>query len=504
MGLPRFFDRVFAAAGRQLSVSRDSLSAALQGTTVAVECHDDHPNSVWVTELLCNLCARLYPRLRLDIGSVKQRDKLSDLITSINPKCDIVESAPSIRVRIGPQSIAAGEAIYARADGWVASVGVTPFEETLAGPPNPFTAAATAAFAAAALFRHVFAKQLSATNDDDTVVSLLDYSRTTGRDLPLQQVRLPTTGFLGLGAVGNAGVWALSRCAELSGTIYLVDHETVELSNLQRYVLTTDSDVRKAKTVIAHRAFAESRIDARKVSSTIEKCDASGAHIGLGDAGHNGVPVLCVSVDNVSGRRHAQALLPELLINGWTSDSGLGVSFHRFDSNAACLSCLYQPTEPAKSQTELVADALGLPHERVIALWVTEQPPTATELATIARHLGVSIEVIQEWEQRRLQDLYTQVVCGAIGLDLAGVGRLEAVPLAHQSTLAGVLMAAELVKRSDKDLAELSQREALVTWEDVRRKAPRMWAVPRAREPNCICGDSVYQDVYRSKWRSPT
>ncbi|MCL4319141.1 MAG: hypothetical protein M1596_04520, partial [Firmicutes bacterium] len=82
----------------------------------------------------------------------------------------------------------------------------------------------------------------------------------------------------------------------------------------------------------------------------------------------------------------------------------------------------------------------------------------------------------------------------------AGVGKIETVPLAHQSALAGILMAAELIKRTQPELAALSQPETLVSWDDVLREPPTIWGKPRAREKGCICGDSDYQKVYAQKW----
>ena len=101
-------------------------------------------------------------------------------------------------------------------------------------------------------------------------------------------------------------------------------------------------------------------------------------------------------------------------------------------------------------------------------------------------------------------DLYTDVVCGAVPLDLGGVGRVETVPLAHQSVMAGALMAAELVKRTQPKLSALSQAEPLVSWDDVLQTPPPIWRKPRAREAGCICGDHVYQNVYHKKWLPET
>ena len=110
--------------------------------------------------------------------------------------------------------------------------------------------------------------------------------------------------------------------------------------------------------------------------------------------------------------------------------------------------------------------------------------------------------VLTPWKGKPLGDLYTDVVCGAVPLDVTGVGKIETVPLAHQSALAGILMAAELLKRTQPELAALSQTEPMVSWDNILRAPPTIWAKPRAREKGCICGDPDYQKVFAQKWEA--
>jgi hypothetical protein len=138
--------------------------------------------------------------------------------------------------------------------------------------------------------------------------------------------------------------------------------------------------------------------------------------------------------------------------------------------------------------------------ERTALLWVTHQPLVDADIRTAATTLGIEESALLPWLGKPLGDLYTNIVCGAVPLDVTGIGKLETVPLAHQSALAGILMIAELVKRSSPDLMELAQREPLVAWDDILKPSPRLLPKPRAREPGCICSDPDYQRVYRDKW----
>jgi hypothetical protein len=117
-----------------------------------------------------------------------------------------------------------------------------------------------------------------------------------------------------------------------------------------------------------------------------------------------------------------------------------------------------------------------------------------------AKTLGVEPTALGPWRDKPIGELYTDVVCGAVPLDIGGVGRVEVVPLAHQSALAGILMAAELLKRCQPELSSISQTEALISWDNILRPAPKSWKKPRPKEAGCICGDQIYQSVYKNKW----
>ncbi len=350
-------------------------------------------------------------------------------------------------------------------------------------------AAAAAALACAELFRRIF---LNADREHDLALSLLDYSDVSGARREIVPGALGKVLFVGVGAVGNAAIWALARDRRTNGQLLLVDSEDLTIPNLQRYVLGGMENASEAKVDIAKRSLQLTRFSVKAYKMQLSEAADSLAHVKI--------PTICISIDNVEGRRSAQALLPRLLINGWTGDRALGISWHVLSRNAACLACLYQPRGPGISATEQVARALGLSVERATLLWISRQPMSDDDLRVAANTLGVDPDALHPWRGKALGEFYTEVVCGAVPLDVKGVGQVEAVPLAHQSALAGVLMAAELVKRTSQDLVHLAQSETLVAWDDVLRPPPKSWLKPRPRETDCICGDQDYQSVYREKW----
>jgi hypothetical protein len=462
MALARFFNRVYAAVGRSLSVDRESLTAILNNYLIVLKCGDH----------------------------------LVKIAQSINPAISIETDLKDriVTVLIGNVADQQTDVIVPSAEGWVASLHAK-VNTKISSLRNPYSSAVAAALAASEIFRKVFVDKIPEYDRrSDIDVSLLDYSSSTGSNIPLPDTSIGEVALVGIGAVGNSAIWALSQHLDLKGTLWLIDPENIELSNLQRYALAIDKDVTLKKTKIAERYLNE------KTSLTLHQYDKNLESFADYMGNEFNIPTICISVDNIEGRRTAQALLPRLIINGWTSDSGLGASWHEFDSDAACLSCLYQPHGVAPSQIDLVVNAFGLDPGRTATLWISNQPLGNEELRKIANHLRIEEKSIRHWQGKPLSKLYTEVVCGSIGLDLEGVGKIEAVPLAHQSALAGVLMAAELIKRTNTELTKLSQTDCLIVWDNILSSPPLRWTQPRPREKLCICSDPVYQDIYKEKW----
>jgi hypothetical protein len=487
MALAPFFERVRGAIGGHLAISRQSLDDVLNDVTVGVLCHTkSSQNERWIAELCVNLCARLYPRLRIE-GSSEQCEHLGRLALTINPAIELLDAgATTYSICMG--SVRARDAVYPAAQGWVARV--THTGSLSGGRANPYAAGAAAALACAEVFRRAFTQ---GTPEKDVSVSLLNYDSEMGAELTLPRTRAGEVVIAGVGAVGNSALWAMSRHESAHGTLFLVDSETIELSNLQRYVLAGMKEVGRSKVESAREFLQSSRWKTEIRPESLEQFAP--------EMLDRKIPTVAISVDNVAGRRAAQGLLPRLIVNGWTGDNALGASWHVFSNELACLACLYHPRGKGVSAIEQAAKAFGLAHDHVALLWISRQPLSESDIATAAATLGVSESSLAPWRGKPLGELYTDVVCGNVALDVKGLGKIEMVPLAHQSTLAGVMMAAELIKRVDPALSKRAQKEALVSWDNVLQAAPEIWAKPRPREPGCICGDADYQGVYRAKWK---
>lgn len=497
MALAPFFSRAYSAVGAHLGITREELEKALAGHAVGIhlgEACATEGNEKWIAELLVSLLARFYPALSIS-GDGPACENISKIAQAINPDIEIecLQEEAGVTVYVG-ETATNNNGFSASASGWVAHIGKAIKFKT-GGPLNPYSAGAAAALAAWRVFQIMLNSRTPlGLALPDVSLSLLDYGSDSGVSDSLPPVNLGEVAVAGLGAVGNPALWSWARHPGLTGELHLIDPEDVELSNLQRYCLTFYKDVGLGKAQLAERELLNSKLSKRLWPCTLE--DFAGNYSGIAT-----LPSICISVDNIEGRRTAQALLPRLVVNGWTSDTGLGASWHRFLGSSACLACLYQPKNIGLSQTELAAQALGIPHDQLSMLWVTEKPLESDLIRTIETHLGLSLGKLAHWTGKRVQDVYSGVICGQVGLDLSAIGRVATVPLAHQSLLAGILMAAELVKRSDQHLETKSQPEPLIIWDDIMRNPPKYWVVNRQKEPECFCGDAAYRSVYQEKWR---
>jgi hypothetical protein len=340
MALAPFFERVYGALGGHLAISRESLTAVLDGVTVGIRCGKRlSKNDLWIAELSTNLLARLYPRLAIS-GPEKHCSALRELALKINPHVEVVKDAPDITTLCIGSGTAEG-AIFPGACGWVAHVDHMASQRT--GPANPYAAGAAAALACAELFRRIF---LKSELEQDVSVSLLSFDRETGANLKLKDSYVGDVLFVGVGAVGNAALWALARDSSVLGRLRLVDMESVALSNLQRYVLAMHTDVDRSKVLLGQESLSKTQLTVESYQTTLEQFAETRGAIGI--------PTTVVSVDNIDGRRSAQALLPQLVINGWTGDQALGASWHVLSGDAACLACLYHPHGQGSSAIEQV------------------------------------------------------------------------------------------------------------------------------------------------------
>jgi len=122
-------------------------------------------------------------------------------------------------------------------------------------------------------------------------------------------------------------------------------------------------------------------------------------------------------------------------------------------------------------------------------------------LQAVAQGLQLPLEDVLPYDDRTIRELYVEGICGGglIPLGLIGLPRQELhVPLAHQSALAGVLLAGALLRRVVGKRSETT----MTTRIDVASPLGDFLTQPtlKAGTGLCICEDQDYVSAYQAKF----
>jgi hypothetical protein len=487
-----------------------------------------------ILEFLVDLLARLYPRLVLRAmdaneaaGDVTHNltNDLTALARRINPLIAVTADGASAhnmgdttpagvvlvvgRTRFGTEAHGASPPIlYLGSDGWIARL-------SRVGPvgscdsENPFGAATAACFGAANVFRAIFGSQLEDGRLDDEIrLSLLDLDPQAAVPTggPLPTVDLGETHLVGIGAIGHAASWVLRRIPTLRGLLRLVDGEKYDDTNPQRYVATeADASGPKAE-VVAAAPWAATAAGTFAVTGHHATWSQ---YLACRNNWH--LERVALALDTAADRVLVQGALPRHVHNAWTQPENVGVSRHDF-ANGDCVACLYLPSGERPNRDALAVEALRLDPAQYL-MWArqlldTRQPLDEGTVSFLADHLKVPVYRRDElrWFIGQPLDVFVaRAVCGGLVMALGGeVGdtRRVEVPMAFQSALAGVLLAAEVV------IGAAGLRGALLptrTEIDLRRPLGQRLNLPQPQvgRDRCLCRDSAYVAAFRSKYVVP-
>lgn len=514
MSVGRFFGRVTdAAVGAMPSIAADELERRLDAVVIRVAITDAAaavPTHAAGFLAAINVVARLYPNVIVDAPGELEPRALA-LARAINPNIDVRSAGAATASITWGMSSNDSQTIGVSARGWHVEVDTV-------GPPLPAAspaALAAAALAASELFKVVFAdvvptprtaprptswSTITLTDEDH------DYDASTVIDIG-------RVALAGCGALGEAFAAALQD-PTVTGTVVAVDHEPIDVTNLQRYFLAVDTDIDTPKTRLVKRQERPGL----NVEEVTERW-----HAGLADS----VDAVVVALDTPEDRIAVQASLPTEIFNGYTGLGELGISRHEhFGSDEMCLACLYWPLgPPPPARHELIGAALGVAADRVL-LYSLRRVPVGQPLppdAFVGRLAQLPLETISHWTSRAvlddiaadrdadsdtvarwrdavIDDLYVRGVCGGAWTELSTSERAKGhviVPLAHESLMAGALLAAQLLAaRSDalQDLRPAATHIAL----DLRGESTPRHDIRRPT-PGCICRDPVFIEQYECK-----
>ena len=491
MATPDYFRRNAVAIAQAISgLDEKRLETMLGDVCVGVALGSGASGSEGraTVDLLVRLFARLYPAIAVRDESNDGADReAAELAKRVNPRVDLSQT-PTVEVVVG--SVSGGRKVprtlFAGCSGWTAKLSNSD-PQTCGDSNNPFGAGLVACLAAADVFRHLFLRGAELEHDLELAIPVACGSAADDPDVKGDVGRLVLAG---AGAVGNATAWALSR-AQVSGSIEIVDNESIDLGNLQRYVLAErDAEDKPKAEFLAAKFAGPLRAEAYRCSLA-EFLERKSYR----------TDVLLLALDSANDRRAAQASLPRRIANAWTQPGDLGVSVHNF-TNGACVNCLYQPNGQQSSEDVIIAESFGVSDRlmEVRNLLHKKEGATRSLLEAIAVARGVALEKLLPFEGRSLRDLYSEGFCGGavIALDEIGVPANDVhVPLAHQSALAGVLLAAAAVR-----LGQSEPEHSTIAQLDVLKPQERFQVYPVAKDSqgNCICQDKDYVEAFREKY----
>src|SRR5258708_5234809 len=291
-------------------------------------------------DLLTRLLARLYPVLTylgLDQTAKRASKDLESLAQAVNPNIEIKGSTEGLTRCIVVGVVSAKglpetcKVLFTGSDNWLARLSVKKPVGS-GSSPNPFGAGAAACFAVANVFRQTFAAQLpNPKADEDVTFSVLDMAvvKKGSRNPGWEVVDLSEVFLVGCGAIANGFLWAL-RDFSGKGTLHVLDDEVLDITNLQRYVMTLAKD-EGAKTELAKAWLSCSGV---RLEPHPPRCEEY-----ISDRGNWTFERLAVAVDTEFARINIHARLPRTAHNQRTPLGSARGSPHGFLGTDRWVAC---------------------------------------------------------------------------------------------------------------------------------------------------------------------
>ena len=215
---------------------------------------------------------------------------------------------------------------------------------------------------------------------------------------------------------------------------------------------------------------------------------------------------VAIALDSAEDRRFVQASLPRWTVNAWTQRDNVGISRHSDFSTGPCVCCLYMPDGEVPNYDQLVASALRFEDAElklVREYLSTSRPLEAEMLLRVAKQLDRPVDMLMPFQGKTLDELYVRGVCGGMIMEFGDAaepaGRIGEVPMAFQSALAGIMLAAEVfIDAAGLRSTPLPGRTEINLLKTVRGTL----SSPQAKHSSgrCICQDPEFVEVYRAKY----
>ncbi len=458
-------------------------------------------DSVKNNENLRNACSaslNLLPRLLRNVSYSGTLDIMKSFPQSHVSKIIIGDGDdPSTTLIFGREPMSVKNPLYVSSAGWSCYLS----RET----PCPWTAkeynSLSSMFAGSLAVGEIF-KDL-VPEIPSKKISTLEYDLITHgtTQQPLLQPKIPEIIHLddlllvGCGAIGQAFCYALMTASKLSGRIGLVDNDKLEKSNEQRYFCAFEESRGYLKSVFLAR-FLKAGNPALSTTHIPMKYEDYANGLSCSSAPEEAVS----AVDNVWTRLNIQAGMPKILWNGWTDvDTGTlryGIGKHSILGKYACLGCSYYPSGTSPSQMDLNELLTGFARKEIKQKLRQNAICTPQDIQSVASKTGIPIEQLLPNVGKPFKDLL-HGNCGVF--TLRSLGHDAVAPTPHVPVLCGILLATQVIlehlelpsntvkvnSSADFDALGIPNRDCITNMQ---------------KNPECFCGDSVYQNAYKDKW----
>jgi hypothetical protein len=357
----------------------------------------------------------------------------SSILRQWNPPYDFV-----IAIGIAaPQG--AGPNLQIGAGGWKVFAGEN---AKVNDDPNPVGPAVAAALAASDMFKALFSdalKDRAGPALGNFAWSVWDYG--TGEEEPKpREVEFDDVHFFGVGAVTHGLLWVLERWPlEVKGTIRLIDQDSFDRSNPQRYSGLSVAQIGKPKA----GSVAE-RLRDKLPAAHIQPFEMDMNRYYHEHRPRCDVRLVVAGLDSPEARRQLALKLPLRAVNMWTEGYWLGAARFGVGNGWPCLYCAY-PEQPSVSldETGEIAQQTGLKPARVRELLFSGKGIEEQEAREIAQRFGFSDPNALVGKPLRSVRGH---LCATGKIGLRANDADSDVPLAFSSLLAGVFGFVELLK----------------------------------------------------------
>jgi hypothetical protein len=399
----------------------------------------------------------------------------------VNPS---VQCSPAVEV-----IVASGSTTTSGAPLWVSLsdrevlIGTSQRQSEDHGNPHPIMLLLGACYAAARTLKAIAGERLSFPHSDPLVINA---DELFGVDFDFSSsLALRATYLAGAGAIGNGFLLALSLL-NAEGELHISDPDVVDDRNLNRCVWFTSEDVGKNKahrlTELAQPSFPALNL----IPHDVVLKDVSAAKKSA-----RWLERLIVAVDSRRVRRSLQGEIPREVFDASTTDiREIVLHFNQQPLNGlACMSCVYVHNVDEAAHEKHVAELLGVTLEEVRENYVSRS--AAEKICGRYQQFNAA-----DLEGAAYDSLFKQL-CGE-GVLQGTEDRNVLAPFSFVSVLAGVYLAAELLRRlSRRNAAEPFNYWRLSPWFNPIIGLRKM----REFNPQCeVCGNPVLKRVTAEFW----